>query len=254
MQVTIVPSSVSGQPTQLFTTYLINGTVAVDAGSLGLFGTIAEQARVKHVLITHSHLDHIASLPPFLDAVYDGSGDCVTVYGNAHVLECLRKDVFNNRVYPDFFAISTFRPPYIKVQELTAGQTIEVSDLRITPVEVTHAVPTYGFVIEDDHSAVVFPSDTAPTEEIWQVARRCANLRAVFLEATFPESMRWLAEIAKHLTPSLYADEMKKLNRPAVRFITVHMHPRFQPIVSQELMALKLPGVEIGEFAKVYTF
>ena len=33
MNVTIVPSSVSWQPYQLFTTYLINGTVAVDAGS-----------------------------------------------------------------------------------------------------------------------------------------------------------------------------------------------------------------------------
>jgi ribonuclease BN (tRNA processing enzyme) len=252
MQITILPCSTTGQPSQMFTTYLINGNVAVDAGSLGLYGSIAEQARVKHVFITHSHLDHIASLPPFLDAVYDGSGDCVTVYGNAHVLDCLRKDVFNNRVYPDFLYISTFRPPYLKLQELTPGQTIEVGGLRVTPVPVNHVVPTFGFVIEDDHSAVVFPSDTGPTDELWQVAQRSANLKAVFLEATFPESMAWLAEIAKHLTPSLYAKEMKKLDRP-VRYITVHLHPRHRPIVVQELLAMGLPNVEIGEFNKPYT-
>jgi ribonuclease BN (tRNA processing enzyme) len=252
MQITILPTSTTGQQSQMFTTYLINGNVAIDAGSLGLYGSIAEQSRVKHVLITHSHLDHIASLPPFLDAVYDGSGDCVTVYGNAHVLDCLRKDVFNNRVYPDFLYISTFRPPYLKLHELTSGTAIEVGGLRITPVAVNHVVPTFGFVVEDDHSAVVFPSDTGPTDEIWQVAQRCTNLKAVFLEATFPESMAWLAEIAKHLTPSLYALEMKKLNRP-VRYITIHLHPRHRPIVVQELTALNLPNVEIGEFGKPYT-
>ena len=176
----------------MFTTYLINGTVAIDAGSLGLYGTIAEQSRIKHVLITHSHLDHIGSASCLrIDAVYDGSGDCVQIYANAHVLDCVRKDVFNNRVYPDFFHISTFRPPYLEAHELTSGKPIEVAGLRITPVEVNHVVPTFGFVVEDDHSAVVFPSDTGPTDEIWKVARACPHLKAVFLECTFTESLAW---------------------------------------------------------------
>jgi ribonuclease BN (tRNA processing enzyme) len=253
MQVTILPSSTSGEPTQSFTTYLINGVVALDAGSVGLYGSVAEQSRVKHVLISHAHLDHVASLPPFLDSVYDGSGDCVTVYASPHVLDCLRKDVFNNRLYPDFFHISTIRPPYLKVQELASGVAIEAGGLRVTPVEVNHVVPTLGFVVEDDHSAVVFPSDTGPTDEIWKVARQCRNLQAVFLEATLPESMAWLAELAKHLTPSLYAGEMKKLDRPA-RYVTVHIHPRHRAKVVQELLALGLPGVEIGEIGKAYAF
>jgi ribonuclease BN (tRNA processing enzyme) len=253
MQVIIVPSSVSGEPVQMFTTYLINGTVAIDAGSVGMYGSIDQQARIKHIFLTHIHIDHVASLGPFVDAVYDGTGECVTVYGNAYTLDCLRKDFFNNRLYPDFFHISTFRPAYIKAIELTPGVPVELDGLRITPVEVNHVVPTVGFVVEDDHSAVVFPSDTAPTEEIWKVARSCPHLKAVFLESTFPESMGWLAELAKHLTPSLYAREMKKLDRPA-RWITVHMHPRHRPIVVQELLALGLPGVEIGESGKTYTF
>src|ERR1700722_16747711 len=181
MQITIVPSSVSGEPTQLLTSYLINDSVCIDAGSIGLYGSIDRQARVKHIFLTHAHLDHVASLPPFLDAVYDGRGACVTIYANAHTLDCLRSDVFNNRLYPDFFHISTFRTPYLKVQELTPGVPVAVDGLRITPVEVNHVVPTVGFVIEDDHSAVVFPSDTAPTDEIWKVANRCPHLQAVFL-------------------------------------------------------------------------
>jgi cAMP phosphodiesterase len=253
MQVTIVPSSVSGEPMQMFTTYLINGTVAIDAGSVGLYGNIDQQARVKHVFLSHIHIDHVASLGPFVDAVYDGSGDCVTVYASAYTLDCLRKDLFNNRLYPDFFHISTFRPPYIRAVELTSGVPVEVDGLRITPVEVNHVVPTFGIIVEDDHSAVVLPSDTAPTDEIWNVARRCPHLKAVFLEATFPESMAWLAELAKHLTPALFVKEMKKLDR-SVRWITVHMHPRHRAVVARELLALGQPSIEIGEIGREYAF
>ncbi len=235
----------------MFTTYLINGTVAIDAGSLGLLGTIDQQARVKHIFLSHIHIDHVSSLGPFVDAVYDGSGDCVTVYANAYTLECLRNDYFNNRLYPDFFKISTFRPPYIKVVELTSGVPIEVEGLRITPITVNHVVPTLGYIIEDNNSAVVFPSDTAPTEEIWARAHGCRHELTVFLECTFPESMGWLAELAKHLTPSLYVKEMKKLGRDA-RFITIHMHPRHRPLIVKELLALGLPSVEIGEAGKLY--
>jgi ribonuclease BN (tRNA processing enzyme) len=243
----------SGEPTQTFTSYVINGNVAIDGGSIGMCGSLAEMARIKHVFITHSHLDHIASLPPFLDAVYDGTGDCVIVHGNAHVLGVLKTDVFNDRVYPDFLKISTFRPPYLKLNELKPGVPIEVAGLRITPVEVNHVVPSLGYVVEDDHSAVVFPSDTGPTDAIWEVARRCAHLKAVFLECTFPVALAWLADLARHLTPELYAREMQKLNRPA-RFITVHLHPRHRPTIAHELASMNLPGVEIGEIGRLYTF
>ena len=73
----------------------------------------------------------------------------------------------------------------------------------------------------------------------------------MFLECTFPNSLAWLAEIAHHLTPDLYAAEIKKVTRP-VRFITVHMHPRHRTEVAPELMAMKLPNVEIGEAGRTY--
>ncbi len=217
----------------------------------GCTGTSTSR-RVKHIFLSHIHIDHVSSLGPFVDAVYDGSGDCVTIYANAFTLDCLRKDYFNNRLYPDFFQISTFRPPYIKAVELTSGVPVEVDGLRITPITVNHVVPTLGYIIEDNDTAIVFPSDTAPTDEIWAVARRCRHLPTVFLECTFPESMGWLAELAKHLTPSLYVKEMKKLDRPA-RWITIHMHPRHRPLIVKELLALALPNVEIGEAGKPYT-
>src|SRR5439155_12645984 len=99
MKITLVPSSVTERGLgehQFLTSYRINDALAIDAGSLGLAGTAQEQAGIKHVLISHTHMDHIASLPIFVENAYEGGSDCVTVYGSEAVLSCLRNEVFND--------------------------------------------------------------------------------------------------------------------------------------------------------------
>jgi ribonuclease BN (tRNA processing enzyme) len=253
VRVTLLPATVHGPARQFFTSYLLNDTVALDAGSLGLYRGPAEQGRVRHVLLSHSHLDHLALLPIFLDTVYQGGPDCVTVYGSDPVLDSLRRDIFNDRVWPDFIRLSEVRPPFLKLRTLEAGRTVEIDGLRVTPVPVDHAVPTLGFLVEDDTSAVAFSSDTGPTAEIWERANALANLKAVFLEATFPEALAKLAEAARHLTPGRFAGEARKVRGP-VRFIAVHLNPRAHARVVQELRALGLENLEIGQAGKTYSF
>jgi ribonuclease BN (tRNA processing enzyme) len=227
--------------------------VAVDAGSLGLYRTPAEQARIKHLFLTHTHVDHLASLPVFLDTVYTGDGNCVTIYGNEAVLECLRCDLFNDRLWPDFIRISTERPPYLRLQEVRAGETLTVDGLQVIPIPVNHTVPTFGYLIADREAAVAIVSDTGPTEEIWHRANEYVNLKAVFLEATMPNALTWLADVAKHLTPREFARETQKLQRP-VRWIAVHIQPRHREQTMRELEALGIPGLEIGRFGVPYLF
>src|SRR5712671_5865099 len=89
VRVTILPSSIPepGQPAQQYlTSYLLDDTVALDAGCLGLYRTPQVQARVRHLLLSHTHIDHLASLPIFLDNVYQAGPDCVRVYGSDAVL------------------------------------------------------------------------------------------------------------------------------------------------------------------------
>jgi ribonuclease BN (tRNA processing enzyme) len=257
VRVTIVPSSVGGKGvlrTQFLTSYLVNDTVAIDAGSLGFYRTPKEQAQVKHLFLSHSHLDHVASLPAFLDNTYDpDGGDPVTVYGGAETLECLRRDLFNDRLWPNFLQPPPPRPPFLKLRLLEPGVPVSVAGLRLTPVPVCHAVPTLGFIVEEPGSTVVFPSDTGPTEEIWVRSAAVANLRAVFLEACFPNEMAWLAELARHLTPALFAAETAKLKQPAT-FIAVHVHPRHRGRVVKQLRALGLSNLQIGQFGVPYEF
>jgi ribonuclease BN (tRNA processing enzyme) len=255
VKITLIPAAIAnpGHDLQYLSSTLLNDTIALDVGCLGFYRSPADQARVRHVLLSHSHLDHLASLPIFLENVYDASGEGVTIHASSPVLEACQSDLFNERIWPDFIALSRAGMPFLKLSPFEPGQTIHLEGLRITAVSLSHVVPTVGFLVADEHSTVAFVSDTGPTEEIWSAINAAANVKAVFLEATFPSSMTWLADVSKHLTPPLLALEVQKLTRPT-RIIVIHIKARYQPEVIAELEALHLPNLEVGRFGRPYTF
>jgi len=256
VKVTLVPSAVSagGAADGFFlSSYVIDDVVAIDAGGLGFLGDLSAQSRIRDVFITHSHLDHIASLPIFLETVFRAADRCVTLHAGAATLESLRRDVFNDRVWPDFIAMSEKGHPFVEVELLEPGRPVEVTGLRLTPIAVDHVVPTLGFLVEAPGVAVAIPSDTGPTELFWRAAGEVADLKAVFLEASFPEARSDLAVISKHLTPAMFAAQARRLSR-GVPFIAVHIKPRFYETVVSELAALDLTDVQIGRPGISYEF
>src|SRR4051794_4012625 len=157
MQVTLVPSSIAQtgeEPSQYLISYLINETVAIDAGSLGLYGTPRHQAAIKNILISHTHIDHTATLPIFVENAFEEHADCVTIHGSDHVLDSLRRDIFNDRTWPDFIAMSEGDVRLLRLNRLEEDVPVEIEGLKITPIPVDHVVPTLGFLIEDGRSAV----------------------------------------------------------------------------------------------------
>jgi ribonuclease BN (tRNA processing enzyme) len=232
---------------------LINGTVAIDAGSLGFHGTPQEQEAVKHLFLTHTHVDHTASLPIFVENAWTPAGDCPVVYGSPETLDGVQRHIFNDVIWPDFVALSKKMPPFLRLCPLKPEAPVEANGLRITPVEVNHLVPTLGYVINDGQSAVIIAGDTGPTTRLWEVAHQTPGLRAIFLEACFPNSMRGLAEASLHLTPEMFCREVAKMP-PGIRVIAVHIKVRYRDQVIRELLALGLPNLEIGEFENDYEF
>jgi ribonuclease BN (tRNA processing enzyme) len=254
MKVVILGSTgPDGVSRQYASSYLINGTVAIDAGCLGFWGTPADQEAVDHVFLTHSHSDHVASLPVFLENVWTPSPHCPTIYGSAETLDSVQRHIFNGEIWPDFVTMSQRMPPFLRLETIEPEAAVEAAGLTITPVPVNHAVPTFAYVVRDQRAAVIFSADSGPTRRLWEVAHQTPDLKAVFLEASFPNRMRGVAEASLHLTPELAALEVFKLPQ-GVRVIAIHLKERYRAEIRAELQSLGLPLLEAGEFEKEYSF
>jgi len=256
VKITLVPSAVAmgaGAPGFFLSSYLIDEIVAIDAGGIGFIDDLSTQLRIEHIFITHSHIDHIASLPILLDTVFEAGGRCVTVHAGRATLESLRRDVFNDRVWPDFISMSEKGMPFVKLESLEPGRPVRAAGLRLIPLAVDHVVPTLGFLVEAPGVTVAIPSDTGPTDSFWRAAGEAPDLKAVFLEASFPNAMSELALASKHLTPAMFAAEARKLGR-SVPFVAVHIKARWYEQVVAELNALDTPDVRIGRQGETYEF
>jgi len=241
------------------TSFLINDTVAIDAGAITRALEIEQQRRIRHVVITHTHSDHTATLPFLIENIFGFDDDAVTIYSTRRVLANVKRHLFNNDTWPDFSRIPNHLYPSVRFVEITAGEPftiggVEGGDLEITPIPVNHIVPTVGLLIRQAQSSIGFTSDTGPTEEFWERANRTENLEAVITECSFPNRLQAIADISLHLTPGTLAEELKKLNTgPLVRLY--HLKPPYLDEIRAELQTTPFSHpVEELEQDRVYDF
>lgn len=258
MRIQLLPSTFDGhgQATleQRLTCFLIDDCVAVDAGSIGLAITEEQRQKVRSIIVTHVHMDHIASLPIFIDDLYPFLEQPIRIYATAEVIELLERDVFNWNVYPRFSDLKNDYGPVMEYVTIPVGSEFKVAHLTVTAIPVNHIVPTVGLVVFDGQSTVAFSSDTAETDEFWNVINRIPQLEALLIEASFPNSMRGLAEVSRHFTPASLDRELRKLNHNGLDILTVHIKPAYRAQVIEELQALNRPGLGVMEPGKTYSW
>lgn len=225
--------------------FLVNETVMVDAGTVGAALHLAELKRIRQVLLTHLHFDHIQGLPTLADNLADDVVDPVGLVGTPEVLEGLRRYLFNGQLYPDFLHLPNPQRPVFSLHPLTVGKEVAIAALRVTPIRVNHLVPTVGFLIRDGDSSFLYSGDTYVTEEIWRIAAREPTLKAVFIEASFPDEMADLAQASLHLTPSLLAQEFRKIGKPELPVYVYHLKPRFRDDIARQLSRLGIPHLTV---------
>lgn len=237
MRIRVLGAHGGSTPSHRQTSFLLNGAVCLDAGAVTEALSLGEQARVRAVLLTHSHLDHVAALPFLVENLFGRTRDPVEVAAPAEVLDSLRRHLFNDDVWPDFSRLPDRHVPTVSFRALAWNRPESVAGLTVTAVPVTHVVPTCGYVVSDGTGTVVFSGDTGPTRAIWEAAHRAPDLRALFVECSFPDGMREIAEISRHLTPATLRLELLKMP-PGVPVFLYHMKPPTLESVAAEVAAL----------------
>jgi ribonuclease BN (tRNA processing enzyme) len=219
--------------------YLIDGRFAVDAGAVATVLSLEEQGRLKHVLLTHSHLDHLRDLPLLL-INGERTKDPLQVHGTAETLEAMKRHLFNEQIWFEAFTIPI---PMIEATPLPPGRTTEIAGYRVTGIPLHHTVPSTGWVVDDGRAAVFIAGDT-DQEDCLATAARIAGprLRAAFLETSFPNAFGDFARLTAHLTPEGLGRAAQGLP-PGVPLFVTHMKPGYEDRIAAELRALGNPAV-----------
>jgi ribonuclease BN (tRNA processing enzyme) len=228
------------------TSFLINNDLLIDAGSVASALSIEEQLKIEHILISHSHLDHIKDLAFLCDNCFDLKAAPIKVYTHQTVKKILKDHLFNETVWPDFTILPNEKNPTIEIHALVPEKSLTIKDYQITPVKVQHPNDAMGFIIEEGSSSVLFTVDTSATERIWEVAHGFKNLKAIFTEVSFPNSLQNVARASDHHTPLSLQQEILKMP-PHIPIILTHLKPNYREVIIKELSELQEKRLRVLE-------
>jgi cAMP phosphodiesterase len=256
VKIQLLPSTFDAQghatPEQRLTCFLIDDCVAVDAGSIAIALTSDQRSKVRDIIVTHPHMDHIASLPIFIDDLYPTLQEPMRIHATPEVIELLERDVFNWNVYPRFSELKNDFGSVMEYIPIPDNGKFSVAHLEIKAVAVNHIVPTIGLVVSDGKTQIAFSSDTAETDEFWKVVNETKHLDALFIEASFPNEMAKLAEVSRHFTPASLNEELKKLSHNGMDILAVHLKPTHRETIVKQLDALHIPRLSVMNPGEIY--
>jgi ribonuclease BN (tRNA processing enzyme) len=210
------------------TSFLLDDDVLIDAGTGVGDLTLDELTRIDHILVSHSHLDHVLAIGLLADSVSRRRTNRapIEVHALPATLEALRKHLFNDVIWPDFTRLPSAEQPLLKMVPFCIGDVLDFGARHVEVLPAAHTVPAVGFAVlpeSGDAGAWVFTGDTGPNPALW---RRLQSLKIAHLviETAFGDDEQHLAKVSAHLCPNLLARELENLAAGVEVHIT-HIKP-----------------------------
>src|SRR6266849_4327239 len=208
------------------TSFLLDSDVLIDAGTGVGDLSLAELSLIDYIFLTHSHLDHVASIPFLVDTVGGMRTKPLTVYAQRATIEIMHNHLFNWAIWPDFSEIPSPEAPFLRYAEIEVGKTVSLSRRDITPIPARHTVPAVGYHLDSGAASLVFTGDTGPNDALWSVVNRIDNLKYLIIETAFSNTERHLAEISRHLCLAPLAGLSRERLAELADVVTVERAPR----------------------------
>ena len=220
------------------TSFLLDSDVLVDAGTGVGDLTLEEMRDISHVLLTHSHLDHVAALPLMIDAIASQLTRPVQIHALAGTITALKTHIFNNVIWPDFSRIPSTEAPFISFHEIRVGQVLEINGKLIEVLPAVHTVPAVGYAVTSSAGSKGcwdFTGDTERNPAFWRRINQM-EVAALVIETAFSNREKDLARRSLHLSPTALADELDCIdkNKSFPIYIT-HTKPAETELIMSEI-------------------
>jgi ribonuclease BN (tRNA processing enzyme) len=246
MIIRVLGSSGSEMPGRNSPCFLIDEHTTLDAGSISNVLIEQDQYKINNIFLTHSHLDHIKSIPFVSENIaISNTPHNINIYSISQVIKLLKDHLFNNSIWPDFTVIPNVDNSIIKLNNLVIGKPLIIKDFSISPYKVNHSIPSVGYLIQtNDHKRIFYTGDTGPNNSVWN---KIGNLPldCLIIEVSFPNNMEKMANISGHLTPKLFQIEISKLKLPPKKIYITHIKQQYADVIKSELDELKIDNINI---------
>ena len=226
------------------TAFLLDDDVLIDAGTGVGDLALDALARIDHILISHSHLDHVLSIGLLADSVmrvrHARGGGAIQVHALPETIAALRAHIFNGVIWPDFTRLPSAEQPMLTLVPFAVGDVLELAGKRIEVLSAAHTVPAVGFAVDGGAAGWwVYTGDTGPNPLLWERLRRMKVAHLV-IETAFSDDERQLARISRHLCPAALGHELAHLAGSVDVHIT-HIKPGESEAVMSEIAKLGSP-------------
>jgi len=222
------------------TSFLVDHDVLVDAGTGVGDLPLEALAQIDHILVSHSHLDHVLAIGLLADSVMRmrvaQGRPPIQVHALPETLDALRKHIFNGVIWPDFTRLPHTDRPVLKLVPFAVGERLRVAGKNFEVLSAAHTVPAVGFGLQGRDGWWVFTGDTGPNPALWE---RLSSMKVshLIIETAFSDEESVLASLSQHLCPEKLGRELAHLAGEVHVHIT-HIKPGEVNAVMAEVSAL----------------
>lgn len=217
-----------------FSSLLIDDILVLEAGGLTSSLSFPAQQKLKAILLTHQHYDHIRDIPAIAMNRYL-AGTTINIFSISPVYEALAANFFNGKLYPNFFE----RPPEnptVKFTEIKPLRAEQIEGYGVLAIPVNHSVTAVGYQITSPEGKVLFyTGDTGPgLSQCWEQV----SPQLLITELTASNRFDDFGRESGHLTPNLLKEELaifRKYRSYLPPVVTIHMNPALEEEIRAEL-------------------
>lgn len=241
------------------TAFLLDDDILIDAGTGVAQLPLEDLARIDHILLSHSHLDHVLGVPLLADSVMRmrvGRAP-IQVHALPQTLDVLRRHLFNDLLWPDFTRLPSPAAPAITLHPLAVGQHLQLGrqQRHIEVLPARHSVPAVGYAVAGPTGWWVYTGDTGPDPSRWEALQH-RQINDLVIEIAFPERERILARDSQHHCPSSLVADLAHVGAHTRVHLT-HCKPGEMAEILADLDSMSMPlqcrisAVQTGQLIKL---